>query len=472
MRAGVKRWWSSCPPTCARPFPGVSGFSTQNLWYMRQFFHEYSATPNLQPLVGEIGWAHNLLILSRCKDAQAREFYLRTTRKFGWSKNVLAHQIDNQSFEKSLLGQTNFDRTLTPAQHAQATLAVKDDYVFDFLELGARHSEHELERALIARMEDFLRAMGGMFAFMGSQYRLEVDGREFFIDLLLFHRRLRALVATELKIGEFEPEFVGKMQFYLAALDAQVRQADENPSIGIILCKEKTRTIVEYALRDARKPIGVATYQITKTLPKNLHLVQPAQAVGRQQRHAVGHAAGVGGNAVRGGIHGPQRRRHLEPEAPLPIVDGLITGRRPQQRSFPHDAALRLVQRKGGSPQPADHLRAPELQEPLHAQLRHLAAGGQRRQLCQPLGARSAVGLEGLPPLDARPQRQARRRGDRADTQQRCRATPVHAGLPRRDVSSMTYSRMPSPFCAPGVSPPRRAVSGRPVLSAAQPPRG
>ena len=192
-------------------------------------------------------------------------------RKFGWSKNVLAHQIDNQSYEKSLLGQTNFDQTLTPALRAQARLAVKDEYVFDFLELGEQHSERELERALIARIEDFLRAMGGMFSFMGSQYRLEVAGREYFIDLLLFHRRLRALVAIELKIGEFEPEFVGKMQFYLAALDAQVRQEDENPSIGIILCKEKTRTIVEYALRDARKPIGVATYEITRILPKELN---------------------------------------------------------------------------------------------------------------------------------------------------------------------------------------------------------
>lgn len=251
-------------------FPGVGGFSTQNLWYMRQFFQEYSLTPKLQPLVGEIGWAHNLLILSRCKDVQEREFYLRMTRKFGWSKNVLAHQIGNQSYEKSLLGQTNFDQTLTPALRAQAKLAVKDEYVFDFLELGEQHSERELERALIARIEDFLRAMGGMFAFMGSQYRLEVDGKEFFIDLLLFHRSLRTLVAIELKIGEFQPEFVGKMQFYLAVLDAQVRQEDENPSIGIILCKEKTRTIVEYALRDARKPIGVATYEITRTLPKEL----------------------------------------------------------------------------------------------------------------------------------------------------------------------------------------------------------
>lgn len=253
-----------------REFPAVGGFSASNLWRMKAFFELYRADEKLAPLVREIAWAHNLAIMSRCKDPLEREFYLRMTRKFGWSKNVLIHQIDNQSYEKSLLGQTNFDQTLTPALRAQAKLAVKDEYTFDFLELGAEHSERELERALIAKVEDFLRAMGGLFAFMGSQYRLEVDGREFFVDLLLFHRRLRCLVAIELKVGDFQPEFVGKMQFYLAALDRQVRQEDENPSIGIILCKEKSRTIVEYALHDANKPIGVATYEITRTLPKEL----------------------------------------------------------------------------------------------------------------------------------------------------------------------------------------------------------
>lgn len=251
-------------------FPGVAGFSASNLWRMKAFFEAYTGLEKLAPLVREIGWSHNLVILERCKDPLEREFYIRMTRKFGWSKNVLIHQIDNQSYEKSLLGQTNFDQTLTPELRAQAKLAVKDEYTFDFLELGEVYSERELERALIARIEDFLRAMDGMFAFMGSQYRLEVDGKEFFIDLLLFHRRLRCLVAIELKVGEFLPEFVGKMQFYLTALDRQVRQEDENPSIGIILCKEKSRTIVEYALHDARKPIGVATYEITKTLPKAL----------------------------------------------------------------------------------------------------------------------------------------------------------------------------------------------------------
>lgn len=251
-------------------FPGVGGFSASNLWRMKAFFEAYTGLEKLAPLVREISWSHNLAILERCKDPLEREFYIRMARKFGWSKNVLIHQIVNQSYEKSLLGQTNFDQALTSELRAQAKLAVKDEYTFDFLELGEEHSERELERALIGKIEDFLRAMGGMFAFMGSQYRLEVDGDEYFIDLLLFHRRLKALVAIELKIGKFMPEFVGKMQFYLTALDRQVRQEDENPSIGIILCKEKNRTVVEYALHDARKPIGVATYEITKTLPRAL----------------------------------------------------------------------------------------------------------------------------------------------------------------------------------------------------------
>ena len=182
----------------------------------------------------------------------------------------MIHQIENQSYEKTLLGQTNFNKTLTSDQRTQAKLAVKDEYTFDFLGMGEEHSERELERALILRIEDFLRAMGGLFAFVGSQFRLTVDENEYFIDLLLYHRRLRCLVAIELKIGEFQPEFVGKMQFYLTALDRQVREEGEKPAIGIILCKEKNRTVVEYALHDARKPIGVATYRMVKRLPKEL----------------------------------------------------------------------------------------------------------------------------------------------------------------------------------------------------------
>jgi predicted nuclease of restriction endonuclease-like (RecB) superfamily len=251
-------------------FPGVHGYSRRNVFYMREFYLAYHELPKVQPLVAQIGWTHNLIIMQRCKDALEREFYVRMARKFGWSKTVLIHQIENQSYEKTLLGQTNFDRAVSPKLRAQAKLSIKDEYSFDFLDLDEAHGERELERALIGRIETFLRAMGGLFAFVGSQFRLEVEDSEYFIDLLLFHRRLRCLVAIELKTGEFQPEFVGKMQFYLTALDRQVREKGETPSIGIILCKQKKRTIVEYALHQSKKPIGIATYQLVKRLPKEL----------------------------------------------------------------------------------------------------------------------------------------------------------------------------------------------------------
>jgi predicted nuclease of restriction endonuclease-like (RecB) superfamily len=191
-------------------FPGIGGLSASNLWRMKLFYEAYEGNEKLAPLVREIGWTHNLIILERCKDDLQREFYIRMTRKLGWTKNVLIHHIDNQTYEKTLLNQTNF------------------------------------------------------------------SNREYFIDLLLFHRRLRALVAVELKVGEFLPEFVGKMQFYLAVLDDQVRLPDESPSIGIILCKSKDKTLVEYALRESNKPIGVGTYRIVTELPPELQGQLPA----------------------------------------------------------------------------------------------------------------------------------------------------------------------------------------------------
>jgi predicted nuclease of restriction endonuclease-like (RecB) superfamily len=223
-------------------FPGISGFSTANLWRMRAFYLAYAENRNLAPLVREIGWTHNLAILEKCKDDLEREFYLRMTRKFGWTKNVLIHQIENQTYQKTLLNQTNFDHTLTPEISQQAKLAIKDEYTFDFLELGDAHSERQLEQAILSRVEPFLQEMGGMFTFVGSQYRLTVAGQEYFLDLLLYHRHLKCLIAVELKVGEFLPEYVGKMQFYLAVLDDTVRLPDENPAIGIILCKTKDRT--------------------------------------------------------------------------------------------------------------------------------------------------------------------------------------------------------------------------------------
>lgn len=178
--------------------------------------------------------------------------------------------IDNQTYEKTLLSQTNFDKSLPENIKNRAKLALKDDYMFSFLELGEKFTEYQLEKAILSKVEQFLNEMGGIFTFVSSQYRLEVGDQEYFIDLLLYHRFLRCLVAIELKIGPFIPEYMGKMQFYLSVLDDTVRIEGENPSIGIILCKDKNKAIVEYALKDASKPIGVATYQMVKKLPQQL----------------------------------------------------------------------------------------------------------------------------------------------------------------------------------------------------------
>jgi len=250
-----------------KEFPGIKGFSTQNLWYMRQFYLEYSRNEKLQPMVGEISWSKNLVIMSKCKDDLQREFYIRMTRKYGWTKAVLIDQIENQSFENTMVNQTNFEKTLPEPVQMQAKLAVKDEYTFDFLDFGENYSERQLEDALVQRVEKFLCEMGGMFTFVGRRFRLEVSDREYFVDILLYHRRLRALTAVELKIGEFKPEYVGKMQFYLAVLDDTVRLEGENPSIGIILCKTKDKTIVEYALRESKKPIGVSEHKVISSLP-------------------------------------------------------------------------------------------------------------------------------------------------------------------------------------------------------------
>jgi len=248
-------------------FPGQSGWSSRNLWRMKLFYQEYHQSEILPPLVAEIGWTHNCLILEKCKDDLEREFYIRMTRKYGWTKDVLIHQIEGNSYALYLTNQTNFEQTLPEKYRNQAILSVKDEYQFDFLNLADKHSEYELEQALINNIRKFLIEMGGEFSFIGNQYKLTENGDEYFIDLLLFHRRLKSLVALELKIGEFIPEYVGKMQFYLNLLNDKVKLPDENPSIGIIICKSKKRTRVEYALRNANQPIGVSTYTMYHTLP-------------------------------------------------------------------------------------------------------------------------------------------------------------------------------------------------------------
>lgn len=256
-----------------KEFPGQRGWSAQNLWNMRQFYLEYKDKSNLQSLIGEIGWTHNILIMNKCKDYLEREFYIRMVRKFGWTVAILQNQIEGNSYAMYLTNQTNFEKTLPEKYKNQAILAVKDDYNFNFLDLSDKYSEKELEIALLKNIRQFLIEMGGDFSFIGNQYRIEVADKEYFIDLLLFHRKLQSLVAVELKIGEFIPEYAGKMQFYLSILNDKIKLEHENPAIGIIICKSKNRTIVEYALNNVTQPLGVATYKLYSNLPdkwKNL----------------------------------------------------------------------------------------------------------------------------------------------------------------------------------------------------------
>ncbi len=266
-------WGKAIVPTLSkelqREFPEMTGLSTTNLWYMVQFYNEYKDDANLQPLVGEISWSKHLVIMAKCKNPQERLFYTIATKKFGWTKDVLIHQVENKTYEKYLLNQTNFDDVLPEKLRNQAYLAVKDHYNFGFLEMAEQHSEYELEQALIRNIKDFLLEMGSDFSFMGNQYKVYVDNKEFKIDLLLFHRKLQSLIAIDLKIGEFEPEYKGKMEFYLSVLNDTVKLPHENPAIGIIICKNKSRTIVEYSLKTATLPIGVATYTTTEKLPES-----------------------------------------------------------------------------------------------------------------------------------------------------------------------------------------------------------
>ena len=251
-------------------FPKTKGFSPRNLWIMRDLYVSYRDHTKLQTLSAEISWSHNVAIISKCQDRLEREFYMRMSKRNGWSYRTLLDHIENKSFEKMMVSQENFEGNLPANIRQEAKLSIKDEYTFDFLDLGDEYTERELEKAVGRNIESFLREVGNAYTFVGSQYRLEVSGQEFFIDILLYHRKLKSLVAIELKRGAFIPEYVGKMQFYLAILNDTVRLADENPSIGIILCREKNRMIVEYALKDSNKPINVASYKIVQQLPQEL----------------------------------------------------------------------------------------------------------------------------------------------------------------------------------------------------------
>ncbi len=259
-----------------KEFPGTRGYSSSNLWRMKGFYQEYYENEKLAPLVREIGWSHNLVILEKCKNDLEREFYIKMAKKYGWTKNVLIHQVEGKSYERFLLNQTNFDKSLEEKYKHQAKLGVKDSYSFDFLEMAEDYKERDLELGLVKNIRRFLMEMGGDYSFIGNQYRLELDGSEFFIDLLLYHRRLKSLIAIELKTTEFKPEYAGKMQFYLSVLDDKVKIEGENPSIGIIICKSKNRTVVEYALNTATKPMGIADYSLSEKLPEELKSLLPS----------------------------------------------------------------------------------------------------------------------------------------------------------------------------------------------------
>ena len=276
-----------------KEFPGIQGFSARNMWDMARFYSEYQPNEILRPMVAEISWTKHLIILTKCKDTQERRFYILATKKFGWTKNVLMHQIEGKAFENYLLGQSNYDQTLDDSIKNQAVLALRDDYSFNFLELSDEHSERELELSIVQNIRAFLLEFGNDFTFLGNQYRLEVGSQEYFIDLLLFSRRMQSLVAIELKVGEFKPEYKGKMEFYLNVLDDTVKLPNENPSIGIIICKEKNRTIVEYALRHSSSPIGVATYSLSPELPEEYrHLLPSSEDIARRVDYLLTNHSG------------------------------------------------------------------------------------------------------------------------------------------------------------------------------------
>lgn len=266
-------------------FPGMQGWSSHNLWRMRKFYLMYKGNEKLAPLVQEISWSHNVVVMEKLRKEQpvVKQFYMMMSKNYGWSRNILDHHIDQRLHEKYAMNQTNFKKLLPEEKSKKAVLAVKDEYDFDFLELGEDYKERELELALVKNIRRFLVEMGGDFTFIANQYRIEINDEEFFIDILLYHRKLKSLIALELKAGKFKPEYAGKMQFYLSVLDDKVKNDDENPSIGIIICKTKDRMLVEYTLRTVNSPIGVASYEVTKSLPKDMkkYLPSPKELEGK-----------------------------------------------------------------------------------------------------------------------------------------------------------------------------------------------
>lgn len=270
-----------------RDFQMGKSFSARNLWFMRQMYLEYSQSEEsgkvkqavslsfqtkVKQLVSQIPWGQNIAILQKVKTFDARVWYLEATARYGWSRNVLLNQIKTNAYSRNVLEKKshNFHSVLPPKLADSAQEALKSEYNLEFLGIRNEIQEMELESRLIERLRDFILELGYGFCFIGRQHRLVLNTKEYFIDLLFYHRYLKALIAVELKIGPFEPEYSGKMDFYLNLLNDKERAEDDNPSIGIILCAEKDDVEVEYALRTKNNPIGVASYQLQTKLPGDL----------------------------------------------------------------------------------------------------------------------------------------------------------------------------------------------------------
>lgn len=255
-----------------REFPHMSGLSPRNLKYMRALAEAYPDEAFVQAVLAQITWYHNIAIVEKVTDPAEREWYVRATVEHGWSRNVLVHQIETDLYHRQGKAITNFKRTLPAPQSDLAQQVLKDPYNLDFLALGPAVRERDIEQGLVRHVARFLLELGSGFAFVGEQYRFEVSDKEFFIDLLLYHTKLHCYVVVELKAGEFKPEYVGQLNFYLSAVDDQMKDRGDQPSIGILLCAARDRLVVEYALRDMRKPIGVAEWKtrLTRSLPREL----------------------------------------------------------------------------------------------------------------------------------------------------------------------------------------------------------
>ncbi|ESA32046.1 hypothetical protein N836_28235 [Leptolyngbya sp. Heron Island J] len=270
-----------------RDFPEMTGFSARNLKYMRAFADAYPDAQLVQQVFSQVPWGHNVRLLDALKDPQERLWYARQTIEHGWSRNVLLLHIDQGLHKQKSAAVTNFERTLPPDQSDLAKNLIKDPYNFDFLTLAADAQERDLEKSLLMHIRDFLLELGVGFAFVGSQYPIQVGTKHYAIDLLFYHLKLRCFVVIDLKLGEFEPEFSGKMNFLVSAVDELMRHGDDQPTIGMILCKSNDATVAEYSLRDVNKPIGVATHCLGRELPADLQGTLPTvEELEQQLEHA------------------------------------------------------------------------------------------------------------------------------------------------------------------------------------------